>query len=85
MSRISFAFAIGRSRAAFAIAHLLRSRGRRAVSPSVIVLLLWIYYASLILLFGAEFTQIYARQTGAKIVLAKHAVAVAQGKSLNLP
>lgn len=31
---------------------------------SVVVLLLWVYYASCILLFGAEFTQVYARATG---------------------
>jgi membrane protein len=41
--------------------------GRTAVaSPygaagSVIVIVLWVYYASLILLFGAEFTRVYSR------------------------
>lgn len=44
---------------------------------SVIVILMWIYYASIILLFGAEFTQVYARQTGAVIVPTKYAVPVA--------
>jgi membrane protein len=34
---------------------------------SFVVLLLWIYYSALILLFGAEFTQVYARQVGAAI------------------
>jgi membrane protein len=34
---------------------------------SVILLLLWVYYASCILLFGAEFTQVYAEATGHKI------------------
>jgi membrane protein len=43
---------------------------------SVIVILMWVYYASLILFFGAEFTQVYARQTGAKILPGKYAVAV---------
>jgi membrane protein len=43
---------------------------------SVIVILMWVYYASVILFFGAEFTQVYARQTGAKIVPSKHAVPV---------
>jgi membrane protein len=32
---------------------------------SVVVVLLWVYYASVILFFGAEFTQVYARRTGA--------------------
>lgn len=31
---------------------------------SVVLLLLWVYYASCILLLGAEFTQVYARETG---------------------
>jgi membrane protein len=31
---------------------------------SVVILLLWIYYSSVILLFGAEFTQIYATKKG---------------------
>jgi membrane protein len=35
---------------------------------SVIILLMWIYYASVILFLGAEFTQVYAKQTGTKVV-----------------
>jgi membrane protein len=31
---------------------------------SFVLLLLWIYYSSLILLFGAEFTQVYATREG---------------------
>lgn len=34
-------------------------------ASSLITLLLWIYYSSQILLFGAEFTQVYARKFGA--------------------
>lgn len=34
------------------------------VAGSLIVILLWIYYSSSILLFGAEFTQTYARMFG---------------------
>jgi len=45
---------------------------------SVIVILMWVYYASVILFFGAEFTQVYARRTGAKILPSKHAVPVTQ-------
>jgi len=36
-------------------------------ATSVVLLLLWIYYTTLILLFGAEFTQVYARAMGATI------------------
>jgi hypothetical protein len=41
-----------------------------------VLLLLWVYYASCILLFGAEFTQAYARETGHAIEPARGAVAV---------
>jgi membrane protein len=35
---------------------------------SLVLLLIWIYYSAQILLFGAEFTQVYANQFGSKIV-----------------
>jgi membrane protein len=40
---------------------------------SVIIVLMWVYYASVILFFGAEFTQVYAKQTGARITLSEFA------------
>jgi membrane protein len=43
---------------------------------SVIVILMWIYYASVILFFGAEFTQVYAKKTGAVIRPSHYAVPV---------
>jgi len=43
---------------------------------SFVVLLLWVYYSAQILLFGAEFTQVYARRYGSKIIPAKNAVPV---------
>ena len=51
----------------------------------MIVLLLWIYYSSIILYFGAEFTKAYAVKYGGKIypnqytVIAK-TVEIEQGK-----
>ncbi len=45
-------------------------------AASVVLLLLWVYYASCILLFGAEFTQIYAKATGFTIEPNEYAVAV---------
>jgi len=47
-------------------------------ASSLITLLLWIYYSAQILLFGAEFTQVYARQFGLPIEPAKHAVKIEQ-------
>jgi membrane protein len=35
---------------------------------SLVLLLIWIYYSAQILLFGAEFTQVYANNFGSKIV-----------------
>lgn len=45
-------------------------------ASSLITLLLWVYYSSQILLFGAEFTQVYADYFGARILPDEHAVAV---------
>jgi membrane protein len=35
---------------------------------SVVIILLWVYYSSCILFFGAEFTKVYARLFGSGIV-----------------
>jgi membrane protein len=45
-------------------------------ASSLITLLLWVYYSSQILLFGAEFTQVYANRAGRDIEPAEHAVRV---------
>jgi membrane protein len=34
---------------------------------SLVIILLWVYYSAQILLFGAEFTQVYANQFGSHI------------------
>jgi membrane protein len=47
---------------------------------SFVVLLLWIYYSAMIFLFGAEFTQVYARISGAEIVPSDKAIFVNQDK-----
>ncbi len=47
-------------------------------ASSLITLLLWIYYSSQILLFGAEFTQVYANQSGARIEPDDYAVCIEQ-------
>jgi membrane protein len=45
-------------------------------ASSLITLLLWIYYSSQILLFGAEFTQVYAGRGGRDIEPDEHAMRV---------
>jgi membrane protein len=53
-------------------------------ASSLVTLLLWIYYSSQILLFGAEFTQVYASKFGSPIEPDKHAVRIEQ-KEVELP
>src|SRR5579883_1863749 len=43
---------------------------------SVIIILMWVYYASVILFFGAEFTQVYAKNTGTVVRPTEYAVPV---------
>ena len=45
-------------------------------ASSLITLLLWVYYSSQILLFGAEFTQVYAARAGRAFKPSKYAVRV---------
>ena len=45
---------------------------------SLIVLLLWVYYSSQIVFFGAEFTQVYANRFGSHVVPSGNAVAVSK-------
>ena len=47
-------------------------------ASSLITLLLWIYYSSQILLFGAEFTQVYADEFGSPVVPNDYAVRIEQ-------
>ena len=48
------------------------------VAGSLALLLVWIYYSSMILLFGAEFTQVWADQRGAGVVPERGAVRAGQ-------
>jgi membrane protein len=45
-------------------------------ASSLIMLLLWVYYSSQILLFGAEFTQVYADRAGREVKPNEYAVRV---------
>jgi membrane protein len=46
---------------------------------SLIVILLWVYYASQIFLFGAEFTAVYAASHGSRVQPAKNAMPEHEG------
>jgi membrane protein len=43
---------------------------------SLVTLLLWVFYSAQILLFGAEFTKIYADTCGSRVIPEPHAVRV---------
>jgi membrane protein len=43
---------------------------------SVVVLVIWVYYAAQILLLGAEFTRVYAHARGAHVVPSRNAIEV---------
>lgn len=51
-------------------------------AASIIVILSWVYYSSIILYFGAEFTKIYARDHGGKIKPSETAVSIHKGESI---
>ena len=48
---------------------------------SLITILLWVFYSSLIFFLGAEFTQVYATQYGSGIVPAANAESMAKAKA----
>ena len=47
---------------------------------SLITVLLWVYYSSLIFFLGAEFTQVYAREYGSGVVPAENAEPISRAR-----
>lgn len=43
---------------------------------SIIIILIWVYYSAIILYFGAEFTKVYAKTHGSKIIPNDYAVEI---------
>ncbi|MBP8252170.1 MAG: YihY/virulence factor BrkB family protein [Herpetosiphon sp.] len=69
----SFLFAIGK----YIIGKYLATSATASTygaAGSLVIILLWIYYSTQILFFGAEFTQVYANKYGSKLVPAENAV-----------
>lgn len=54
-------------------------------AASIIILLVWVYYSSIILYFGAEFTKMYALQAGAGIRPKDTAVFIIKKESKEVP
>jgi membrane protein len=74
-----FVFLIGK---AMIGAYLGRSSYGSAygAAGSLVVLVVWVYYSSQIVYFGAEFTQVYAKRYGARIEPAANAEAIPNDK-----
>jgi membrane protein len=53
-------------------------------ASSLITLLLWMFYSAQILLFGAEFTKVYANIYGSHVEPEEHAVKV-ERKEIEVP
>jgi membrane protein len=59
-------FAVGKRLIGLYLGHLSIGSAYGAAG-SFVVFLVWIYYTALVSFFGAEFTQVYARRSGAGI------------------
>ncbi len=69
----SLLFLIGK----FLISYYLgfaKSLNAYGAATSIILLLTWIYYCAMILYYGAEFTEVYAKKYGSGITVSKNAV-----------
>ncbi|NCA86596.1 MAG: YihY/virulence factor BrkB family protein [Clostridia bacterium] len=49
---------------------------------SIVVILLWVYFSTIILLLGAEITQVYAREVGQHIQPSSHAVRIKENQQV---
>ncbi|MFG0334838.1 MAG: YihY/virulence factor BrkB family protein [Maioricimonas sp. JB049] len=67
-------FLIGKFALAFYFG--MKDTSQYGAASSTILLLAWVYYSGMIFLFGAEFTQVWARQRGHRITPEKGAVRV---------
>jgi len=73
----AFLFMSGKFLISYYLGHSTMSTAYGAAG-SVIVMLLWVYYSSAILYFGASFTREYAVETGSRIYPNNYAVWVEQ-------
>ena len=67
-----FLFVVGKFAIGLYLGHSSISSSYGAAG-SLVVVLIWVYYSSQILFFGAEFTQVYANRFGTRIMPEDHA------------
>lgn len=78
----AFLFSIGR----FLIGLYLGSSAigsAYGAAGSLVIVLVWVYYSAQILLFGAEFTQVYATHYGSRIRPTKNAMPMEEASRIN--
>jgi membrane protein len=75
----AFLFVVGKTLIGIYLGHSNPGQAFGAAG-SLALLLVWIYYSSMILLFGAEFTQVWADQRGSGVVPERGAVRAARGR-----
>ena len=73
----AFFFLVGKFVISYYLGHS-RMTTAYGAAGSVIIVLLWVYYSSMILYFGASFTREYAIELGSRIYPSKYAVWVEQ-------
>jgi membrane protein len=76
----AFFFLVGKSALGIYLASGAAASAYGAAS-SLITLLLWIYYSAQILLFGAEFTQVYSDRFGSHVEPSEYAVRITRRES----
>jgi membrane protein len=69
-------FAVGRVLIGAYLGRASVGAGYGAAAQSLVVLLVWVYYSSQILLLGAEFTKVYSKRSGSKVTPTADAVPV---------
>ncbi|OQP54193.1 hypothetical protein A4D02_19845 [Niastella koreensis] len=69
----SFFFMVGKGIIGYFLGHI-HTASTYGAAGSLVVLLLWIYYSSIIIYFGATFTKVYAYLYGGKIIPRSYAV-----------
>jgi len=69
-------FTIGKIALAYYVGRVSYQTSYGAAVGSFLALLVWVYYSSIIVLIGAEVTQVYAKRSGHAVEPSEHAVAV---------
>jgi membrane protein len=73
-------FVVGKTLIAWYLQNSDVGSGWGSAASSMVAVLVWVYYSSLIVLFGAELTQVWANEFGRGIEPAKGAVRIVEEK-----